>query len=352
VNEGLVAISGPGNPVRAFVSVTVCVPGTATCQTIDNIALDTGSTGLRIFNSLLNVPLPPQSLSAGAITEECALFGTSARSTGLWGTINTADVEISGETAKSVPIQLIGGTLNGICSNSPQVPTDIGFNGLLGVNPSPTDCSNMGCGEQYWSCSAGVCNPQNGYNAVVNPVYGFATDNNGILIQLPSVPDSGGSDVTGSLIFGIGTQSNNALGNAQVLTLNSNMQVTSILNVSSGAFLPAIFDTGTFTWDIDPSSVSAIPAMASMCGDYYCPQSAVPLTVTATGANNVSQAVSFQVENLSSLDIDATAFDDTARSTPGEFIFGLPFFFGKNVYFGYPTANGVSGVPNAYFVAW
>jgi hypothetical protein len=105
VNEGLNFGGGPGNPVRAFVSVTVCVPGTATCQTIDNIALDTGSTGLRIFNSLLNVPLPPQSLSAGAITEECALFGTSASSAGLWGTINTADVKISGETAKSVPIQ-------------------------------------------------------------------------------------------------------------------------------------------------------------------------------------------------------------------------------------------------------
>jgi len=30
-------------------SVTICVPGTSTCQTIDNIQVDTGSQGLRIL---------------------------------------------------------------------------------------------------------------------------------------------------------------------------------------------------------------------------------------------------------------------------------------------------------------
>ena len=40
------------------VSVTVCVPGTSTCQTIDHLLLDTGSTGLRIFSQALTIPLP------------------------------------------------------------------------------------------------------------------------------------------------------------------------------------------------------------------------------------------------------------------------------------------------------
>ncbi len=33
-------------------SVTICVPGTNTCQTIDNIQVDTGSQGLRILGEL------------------------------------------------------------------------------------------------------------------------------------------------------------------------------------------------------------------------------------------------------------------------------------------------------------
>src|SRR5690349_12125495 len=36
-----------------FVSVTICIPGTATCQTIDQVLLDTGSSGLRIAASAL-----------------------------------------------------------------------------------------------------------------------------------------------------------------------------------------------------------------------------------------------------------------------------------------------------------
>jgi hypothetical protein len=40
-------------------SVTICTPGTRNCQTINNILLDTGSYGLRIFNSVITVPLTP-----------------------------------------------------------------------------------------------------------------------------------------------------------------------------------------------------------------------------------------------------------------------------------------------------
>ena len=47
------------------------------------------------------------------------------------------------------------------------------------------------------------------------------TDNNGVVVELPSIPASGAVSVTGSLIFGIGTQSNNGLGSAQVLTVNT-----------------------------------------------------------------------------------------------------------------------------------
>jgi len=38
-------------------SVTVCIPGTQSCQTIDNILVDTGSYGLRIFSQALTANL-------------------------------------------------------------------------------------------------------------------------------------------------------------------------------------------------------------------------------------------------------------------------------------------------------
>ena len=48
---------GNSYPNKPCVSVTVCSPGTSTCQTISDILLDTGSTGLRIFKSLLTASL-------------------------------------------------------------------------------------------------------------------------------------------------------------------------------------------------------------------------------------------------------------------------------------------------------
>ncbi len=40
-----------------YTSVTVCLPGTTTCQTIDNIQVDTGSYGLRIVYMVFSLCL-------------------------------------------------------------------------------------------------------------------------------------------------------------------------------------------------------------------------------------------------------------------------------------------------------
>src|SRR5690348_5327521 len=51
-----------------FTSVTVCVPGTSTCQTISDILVDTGSYGLRLLSSsaggALTLSLPSQTDSS------------------------------------------------------------------------------------------------------------------------------------------------------------------------------------------------------------------------------------------------------------------------------------------------
>ncbi len=41
-------------------SVTICSPGSTNCQTINNILVDTGSYGLRVFSSVLQVNLKPE----------------------------------------------------------------------------------------------------------------------------------------------------------------------------------------------------------------------------------------------------------------------------------------------------
>ena len=38
-----------------YTSVSICNPGTATCQTIDHILVDTGSSGLRILSSAMGL---------------------------------------------------------------------------------------------------------------------------------------------------------------------------------------------------------------------------------------------------------------------------------------------------------
>src|SRR5947208_3031897 len=96
-------------------------------------------------------------------------------------------------------------------------------NGMLGIGFFIQDCGNAcavsGAGNPgvYYACPTSACQiiAQPGAKQVQNPVAAFSTDNNGTLLQLPSVSGST-SSANGSLIFGIGTQSNNGLGIAEV----------------------------------------------------------------------------------------------------------------------------------------
>ncbi|MEX3995882.1 DUF3443 family protein [Paraburkholderia sp. EG286A] len=87
-------------------SVTVCVPGTADCASVDHVQVDTGSQGLRLLASALpaGFALPAVPAGAGAdIAGECAVFGTGY----TWGAVRSADVKLAGEIAAALPIQVI-----------------------------------------------------------------------------------------------------------------------------------------------------------------------------------------------------------------------------------------------------
>ena len=97
----LIVDSGPqgGEVNLAFVTVTVCVPGTNQCQDIDHVQVDTGSEGLRLLSGVLtNITLPSDNSLA-----ECLVFADGY----VWGPLATADVTIAGESAQSVPVHVL-----------------------------------------------------------------------------------------------------------------------------------------------------------------------------------------------------------------------------------------------------
>src|SRR5664280_392000 len=135
-------------PNKPCVSVTVCSPGTSTCQTIDDILLDTGSYGLRIFKSLLTGISLTQVISGSGSLTECVQYADGSAD---WGPVQTADVVLGNEPAVRVPIQIIDSTFSGYnsCSLNGQYtldtsPSEAGFNGILGVGLFAEDCGS-GC---------------------------------------------------------------------------------------------------------------------------------------------------------------------------------------------------------------
>ncbi len=377
----MIVDSGPsGNDADTpFVTVTVCAPGsTSNCQQIDHIEVDTGSYGLRIISSVLSPSLASalQQEVGGASGNpivECTQFidGYS------WGPVKVADVQVTGESGSNVPVQVIGDTTfnNEVPANCSSKGTpentvsSFGANGILGVGPFPDDCGG-GCASSagnnwYYTCPpnvsstsacAGAAVPES--EQVTNPVVFFQTDNNGVIVQLPSVPDPGGSrTASGSLIFGIGTEGNNGLGGATVLTGDpSNGDITTAFN---GQSLPySYFDTGSNAFYFNDGSIPACPSSGtSGTGTWFCPTSEQTLTASNTGKNGAVASVTFHVDNADTLfntyagntafdDLGADAGDQTSicGSSNCSFDFGLPFFFGRAVYvaiYGHNTSGGM-----------
>jgi hypothetical protein len=344
VNTGPAATLGPDYYYEdgAFTSVTVCAPGsTSNCQTISGILVDTGSSGLRILSSALTISLPQQTNSGGNSVAECAVFEDGI----TWGPVQTADVEMAGEKASSLPLQVIGSpnfpTIPSNCRNQ-GVPEDdlanLGANGLLGLGQSIQDCGAY-CvsGPQsanYYTCLSSSCTDTTESLAeqVQNPVSSFAIDNNGVIIELPAVSAPEVS-VSGSLIFGIGTQSNNGLGGATVFGTDSIGDFNTTYN--NTAYM-SFMDSGSNGIYFLNSSATGLP-ICSQINFLYCPSSTQTISVlnkAEAGTNGASGTATFAVGNAETLlsNVTNAAVNGLAGPSPRQFDFGLPFFFGRNVY--------------------
>ena len=182
---------------------------------------------------------------------------------------------------------------------------------------------------------------------VQNPVTKLPTDNNGVVIDLPAIPASGSATVAGSLIFGIGTQSNNALGGATRFNLDSVGNLVTVFN--SQTLKKAFFDSGS-NGLFFPDNAIAVCSAASIARGFYCPATSLSLTATVIGANNGNAGnVSFSVANAVSLASGSpgfTAFNNLAGpfGVPGSFDWGLPFFYGHRIYTAIEQRNTPAGV--------
>jgi hypothetical protein len=345
--QSIVVDGGPANiPNLAFASVTICAPGSSTnCQTIDHVQVDTGSSGLRIIASVLSpgLALPQQTDGNGNPLVECAQFVDGFS----WGPVKLADVRIAGEQASSVPIQVIGdGSFAAIPSScSSRGPPEnsviaFGANGLLGVGlfaqDCGSDCAQSALPGAYYSCPTSACQPVQAAieKQLQNPVALFATDNNGVIIQLPSVSADGGLTVTGSIIFGIGTQSDNGLGGAKVLGTDPN--TGTIVTVYNGQrYTNSYLDAGTSGVFF---GIEAFPPCRGSAQGFYCPATTQSIAATLQGTTQTSTDVNFAVANADALfaaNPSFNAFDDLAGpagDTSTTFAWGLSFFYGRSVY--------------------
>jgi hypothetical protein len=349
---------------QAFVSVTVCVPGTNTCQTIDHVEVDTGSSGLRLLASALTISLPQNNDSQGHPMDECLVFLDGY----VWGPVASADISMAGELAPNTPIQLIipstsSPPVPGTCSGQTTGPDEgdsvqaLGANGIIGVGLFQTDCgqycvTNAGPDFYvYYDCPASGCSPTTATLAqqVPNPVINFTGDNNGVLIQLGSVGNGGAASVNGSLIFGIGTQSNNGLGSATVYAVpDSGSNAGDFTTIYKGTSTPGFVDSGSNGYFFADSSIPNCPSPNQV---WFCPTTSPDnLSAQNQGTNMGSPVTSnFTLEDASTLfNGNNVAFSTLGGSYPTSqsgtaFDWGLSFFFGKNIFTAIDGGNTPGG---------
>jgi hypothetical protein len=363
------AINGINSP---YVSVTVCQPGSSgNCQVIDHVLLDTGSTGLRLLATVADksLALPQEMDTASQPLFECLQFGDRSYT---WGSVRLADVQIADGKAQSLPVQLIGDsaapTAPSECSlaltANPLPAADtvaaLNANGILGIGVFREDCGNgctqpPGAGQiyQYYTCAASCAGDTLVPTSlqVQNPVYRFASNNNGVVIELPAVGPNGAFGARGSLVLGINTQGNNSLGNATVLP------------VDALGFLTTVYNGQTLTHSyIDSASkglyfddVYAVCNASSPAGGLYCPGASAPVALTATvqGSGGSSKQVDFSIgDALTLLQAQPTynAFSNFGGplNDPTAFDWGLPFFYGRSVFVAI-EGQSTTGATGPYF---
>lgn len=362
----IVSDSGPAGAAyqvnRLYTDVTVCHPGTGSCQTIDHVLVDTGSTGLRLLASeVAGLGLTKLTGSTGFPLLNCAQFVDTSFA---WGPVAVANIALGNMAASSIPIQIVAdpayqSVVPSACSTGGTAITSVigsgtgalGAKGILGIGHYLQDCGPgcIGAGRGFYyacndaSCTTTVSSPAPLAKQLANPVAKFATDYNGLVVDLPAVPAVGATSVTGSIVFGVGTQANNQTTGRTLMQISTvNPYITAILNIVSPVQsitnptrIHSFLDTGSNGVFFD-----GLPTTCTVSSSFYCPASATSLAATLTGTNNAPANAGFVVSSPTfaggTYVLPQLAGPINSANT---FDGGLPFFFGRRVFI------GIEGLP-------
>jgi hypothetical protein len=153
--------------------------------------------------------------------------------------------------------------------------------------------------------------------------------------------------VSGSLVLGIGTRSNNSLGAARIIPVDSYYGYVTTL-YRGAPYANSFLDTGSNVLYLPPGTgIPTCPDADPVAPGYFCPTATQALSAVNQGANGAPGTVNFSVANASVLlgDPQMAAFSNIAapNSDPQGFVWGLPFFFGRSVFTAIENANTPGG---------
>jgi hypothetical protein len=391
VEDGPRGFSLAPNANILYATVTVCIPGgspanPAECQVIDHVQVDTGSVGLRVLASKVKqLKLPRVTLSGAGdpvvrTAWECFPFVVG----GLWGANAGADVWLGQQVATRVPVQLIeddpaadlqatSDCILAADNNVLNTAGALGSNGILGIGSTTLDCGqNCVAGDyagsfvQYYSCPQGATHSSACSAAAVpaalqvfNPVAALpAAFNNGVVLKMPAVSDPGAATASGELVFGLNSLPNNTVpGSAKKVLLGVDYvnHYDSYLNLTTqfngNTYRSSYLDTGTNGLFV--SDASLVRCTGST---WYCPQTAMRLSAVLSDGDSPQLnlvAVNFQISNAEAqFSTNNTAFQSLAGAAPAasaSFAWGMPFFYGRQVYLSIWQQAGSLDGP---WVAW
>jgi hypothetical protein len=334
---------------KPCVQVTVCVPGTSTCHVVDDVLLDTGSTGLRLFRQALPLDLPAVTVAGGALAS-CVQFGDGSSD---WGPVVSASVQLGDAGAVTVPIQVIDATYGAVppaCGAPETSPAEAGLNGILGVGVFLEDCGPACAGAPgnglYYACGAAGCTGTTVPLArqVRNPAAALVGLENGLVVDLAPVDAGGAASAAGEVRFGIGRTADTTPAGVTTYPLDFQGRTTSRIGASASV---GLFDTGSNGLFLDLPAGSGPTRCAPPDDAWLCAEGPVALTAQfrvrgggfgpVTGFEVADALTLFGSGNAVFRNLGGAGFPALGHD------WGLPFHLGRKVYVGFEGRSSSLG---------